>query len=156
MLETSFILFRLPPYHRNFRKRLVKSPKLYFVDTGLLCHLLQIHGAGELARHAMRGAVFENLVVSELSKSCHHGGRSPRLAFWRDHRGTEIDLVVESPSGVAAVEVKSGVTVAGDFFKGLRYWKNLAGAGDRCVLVYGGDRSYERSGVAVRSWRHWP
>ena len=156
VLETSFIVFRLQPYHENFRKRLVKSPKLYFVDTGLLCHLLRIGSARELARHAMRGAVFENLVVSELHKSCHHAGRQPRLAFWRNHRGNEIDLVVESSRGVAAVEVKSGATVAGDFFKSLRYWRKVAGDEGRRILVYGGDRSYERSGVAVRSWRHWP
>lgn len=156
VLETSFIVFRLPPHHENFRKRLVRSPKLYFVDTGLLCHLLQIRSARELARHAMRGAVFENFVVSELRKSCLHGGRDARLAFWRDHRGSEIDLVAESSHGVAAVEIKSGATVATDFFKGLRYWEKLAGDGGRRILVYGGDRSYERSGVAVRSWRHWP
>lgn len=156
VLEASFIVFRLPPHHENFRKRLTKSPKLYFADTGLLCYLLQVRTARELAAHAMRGAVFENLIISELRKSCHHAGLEPRLAFWRDHRGNEVDLVVNISDAAIPVEIKSGATIASDFFRGLRHWEKLAGNPGRGILVYGGTDSYRRDGVAVRSWRHWP
>ena len=156
VLEASFIVFRLPPHHENFRKRLTKSPKLYFVDTGLLCYLLQVRTPGELATHALRGAVFENFVIAELRKSCHHAGLEPRLAFWRDHRGNEVDLVVTTSQGAIPVEIKSGATIASDFFRGLRYWEKLAGNAHPGILVYGGDDSFRRDGVAVRSWRDWP
>lgn len=156
VLEASFVVFRLQPHRENFRTRLTKSPKLYFVDTGLLCYLLNVRSARELEVHAMRGAVFENLVVSELRKSCHHAGDEPRLGFWRDHRGNEVDLVVESVRGAVPVEIKSGATVAVDFFKGLRHWEKIGGDAGRGILVYGGDDSHRRSGVAVRSWRYWP
>ena len=155
VLEASFVVFRLPPHHQRFNKRLTKSPKLYFVDTGLLCYLLQIRTADELAGHAMRGAVFENLVVADLMKRCFHAGIEPRLAFWRDHRGNEIDLVVNTPGGSVPVEIKSGATVASTFFKGLRYWRAIAPDPRRGVLVYGGDESYLREDTTVLSWRHW-
>ena len=156
MLEASFITFRLMPHHENFNKRLVKRPKLYFFDTGLLCYLLQIRSAEELARHAMRGAVFENFVIAELVKSCHHGGDEPRLAFWRDHRGNEVDLVVRTAAVAVAVEIKSGATVASSFFGGLRHWAKIAPGQHPGILVHGGEESYRREGWDVRSWRVWP
>ena len=155
MLETSFIVFRLQPHHQNFRKRLIKSPKLYFIDTGLLCYLLRIERAEQLRSHAMRGAVFENLVIGELFKGCFHGGREPALAYWRDSKGNEIDLIVTSGSRITPVEIKSGSTIASDFFRGLEYWNKLSG-GDSGVLVYGGDSNAKRRGFTIRSWRQWP
>ena len=155
MLEASFVVFRLQPHHENFNKRLTKSPKLYFFDTGLLCCLLQIRSAEELARHAMRGAVFENFVIAELAKTCHHGGAEPQLAFWRDHRGTEVDLVIRTGAGAVPVEIKSGATVATSFFKGLNFWAKIAPAPQPGILVYGGETSYRRQGVDVRSWQDW-
>lgn len=154
VLEASFVVFRLSPHHERFNKRLTKSPKLYFFDTGLLCYLLQIGSADELAGHAMRGAVFENLVIADLMKRGFHTGTEPRLAFWRDHRGNEIDLVVSTPAGPVPVELKSGATVASSFFKGLRYWRHIAPNPRRGVLVHGGDESYVREDAAVVSWRH--
>ena len=154
VLEASFVVFRLSPHHERFNKRLTKSPKLYFIDTGLLCYLLQIGSADELAGHAMRGAVFENLVIADLMKRGFHTGTEPRLAFWRDHRGNEIDLVVSTPAGPVPVELKSGATVASSFFKGLRYWRHIAPNPRRGVLVHGGDESYLREDAAVVSWRH--
>ena len=156
MLETSFVAFRLQPHHQNFNKRVSKSPKLYFFDTGLLCYLLQIQGAEELARHAMRGAVFENLAIAELVKSCYHGGAEPQLAFWRDHRGNEVDLVVQAGARPVPVEIKSGATIATSFFKGLNYWAKVAPDAHAGILVHGGEESYRRQGVDVRSWRLWP
>ena len=117
------MVFRLSPHHQRFNRRLTKSPKLYFVDTGLLCYLLQIRSADELATHALRGAVFENLVIADLTRRCLHAGVEPRIAFWRDHRGNEIDLVLNRADGAIPVEIKSGTTVASDLFKGLRYWR---------------------------------
>lgn len=156
MLETSFVVFRLQPHHANFNKRLTKSAKLYFLDTGLLCFLLQIENARQLRTHAMRGMIFENFVIAELLKSYYNSGRDPRLAFWRDHRGNEVDLIIESASGPMPVEIKSGATIATDFFKGLRYWGKLAERQNAGVLVYGGDSSMRRDGYEVRSWRQWP
>ena len=155
VLEASFVTFRLQPHHENFNKRLTKSPKLYFLDTGLLCYLLQIPDANQLATHAMRGAVFENFVIAELLKSYYHGGLEPRLAFWRDHRGNEVDLVLSTPKGAFPVEIKSGATIASDFFKGLNYWGRMTGS-MHGALVYGGDRSFNRNNFQVRSWRQWP
>ncbi len=155
MLETSFIVFRLQPHHQNFRKRLIKSPKLYIIDTGLLCYLLRIERAEQLQSHAMRGAVFENLVIGELFKSRFHGGREPALAYWRDSKGNEIDLIVTSGSRITPVEIKSGSTIASDFFRGLEYWNRLSG-GDSGMLVYGGDSNAKRRGFTIRSWRQWP
>ena len=156
VLEASFVTFRLQPHHENFNKRLTKSPKLYFLDTGLLCYLLQIPDANQLAVHAMRGAIFENLIIAELLKSYYHGGLEPRLAFWRDHRGNEVDLVINTPRGAVPVEIKSGATIASDFFKGLNYWSRITSGSTHGLLVYGGDRSFRRNDLLVRSWRHWP
>lgn len=155
VLEASFVVFRLSPHHQRFNRRLTKSPKLYFVDTGLLCYLLQIRSADELATHALRGVVFENLVIADLLKRSLHAGVEPRIAFWRDHRGNEIDLVLNRADGAIPVEIKSGATVASDFFKGLRYWRTIAPDPRRGALVYGGGESYLRDDTAVLSWRHW-
>ncbi len=155
MLETSFIVFRLHPHHRNFRKRLIKSPKLYFIDTGLLCYLLRIENSDQLQSHALRGAVFENLVIGELLKNSFHSGREPALSFWRDSRGNEVDLLVTTGSHNTPVEIKSGATVASDYSKGLDYWNDLSG-GEGGIVVYGGDSTSRRQGFSVRSWRQWP
>ena len=155
VLETSFVTFRLQPYHRSFNRRLTRRAKLYFVDTGLLCWLLRIRDGGQLASHAARGAVFENLVVAEALKVGCNAGEPPDLYHWRDRRGNEIDLIVDTSAGPHPVEIKSGETVAGDFFKGLSHWRSLAGPPTSATLVYGGGASYVRSGVDVRAWRHW-
>ncbi len=155
VLETSFVTFRLQPYHRSFNKRLTRRAKLYFVDSGLLCWLLRIRDAGQLASHAARGAVFENLVIAEALKVDCNAGETPDLYHWRDHRGNEIDLIVDTTAGPHPVEMKSGETVAGDFFKGLTRWRALAGRSVPATLVYGGGESYVRNGVDVRAWRDW-
>lgn len=156
ILEASFLVFLLRPHHRNFNKRLVKSPKLYFVDTGLLCYLLRIRSPEDLRNHVARGAVFESFVISEVLKSYHNQGMEPDLHFWRDSTGHEVDLIVDLGAELTPVEIKSGETVASDFFKGLRYWLDLSGRTEGpAALVYGGDSSFRRQGAAVYSWRHW-
>ncbi len=156
ILEANFVIYLLRPHHRNFNKRLVKSPKLYFVDTGLLCYLLRVRSPADLVSHAARGAIFETWVVSEALKNGYNRGCEPDLYFWRDSAGHEVDLLIDRGSKQLPVEIKSGQTVASDFFGGLDYWRDLAGTpAGAAALVYGGDKSYKRSGVSVLSWADW-
>ena len=156
VLEASFLVFLLRPHHRNFNKRMVKSPKLYFLDSGLVCYLLPIRSPEDLRLHASRGAVFESWVVSEIVKNCLHRGREADVYFWRDSSDHEIDLVLERGEELVPVEAKSGETFAGDFLDGIRYWRGLTGRKDQpAALVYGGESSYIREGVVVLSWKAW-
>jgi predicted AAA+ superfamily ATPase len=156
VLEASFIVHLLRPYHNNFNKRLVKSPKLYFIDTGLLCYLLRIRTPEDLVTHAARGAVFENFVLAELLKAFLNRGEEPDLYFWRDAAGNEVDFLLERGSTLTAIEAKSGQTIAGDWLKGLDFWRCLPGQQEApAALVYGGEESMRRQGVSVYSWRAW-
>ncbi|MCD4824176.1 MAG: ATP-binding protein [Phycisphaerae bacterium] len=156
VLEASFLITLLRPHHGNFNKRLVKSPKLYFLDTGLLCYLLRIRSPEDLRLHASRGAVFESWAISEIIKNYYHRGLEPDVYFWRDSAGHEVDLVIEQGKTLIPVEIKSGETFASDFLKGLDYWRGLAGQENApAAVVYGGDTSYFRKDVAVMSWRNW-
>lgn len=151
VLRASYVLDVLPSHHQNFNKRLVRAPKLCFHDSGLLCHLLGIRSREHLDVHPLRGAVFENFVVSEFRKAFLHHGRSAPLYFWRDSHGREVDLVVEDGPSPLPVEIKAGRTVAGDAFRGLEYYARISGQ-SRGLLVHGGDRSYERRGFRVLPW----
>jgi hypothetical protein len=156
VLETSFIVKLLQPHHRNFNKRLIRSPKLYFLDTGLLCFLLRIRTPDDLRLHSARGAIFESWVVSEAMKNFYHRGLEPDIYFWRDSTGHEIDLILEFGSDLTAIEVKSGQTFSSDFLKGLKYWRSLPGNdNDSAAVIYGGDDSYTRQDTSVMSWRQW-
>ena len=153
VLEASFLVTLLRPHYRNFSKRLIKTPKLYFLDTGLLCYLLRIRSAEELRFHNARGAVFENYILTELLKTYYHQGKEPDLYFWRDSTGHEIDVLIDWGETQVPLEIKSGQTVARDFFAGLDYWRRLIGeAAAPAALVYGGDRTYRRQDVTVYSW----
>lgn len=153
ILEASFLVHLLRPYHTNFGKRLIKSPKLYFLDTGLLCYLLRIQSPDDLRLHASRGPIFEGFVISELIKSFLHQGKEPDLYFWRDATGHEIDAVIDQGSERVAIEIKSGETVAADFFAGIDFWRKLVGNPEApAALVTGADRGYRRRGVQVYSW----
>ncbi|GAB6062548.1 ATP-binding protein [Deferrisoma palaeochoriense] len=153
VLEASFLVALLRPHHENFGKRLIKSPKLYFLDTGLLCYLLQIRSPEELFHRAERGAVFESFVVSEFLKAFLHRGESPSLYYWRDTAGHEIDLLVDLGRHRIPVEIKSGQTVTPEYFSNLRYWQTLSGHPDGpAALFYGGDQAFRRSGVVVLPW----
>ncbi len=156
VLEASYLLTRLPPYHRNFGKRLVKTPKLYFLDTGLMAWLLGIHSAETLATHAQRGALFESLVVGEFVKRRYNAGRPADLYFWRDNVGHEMDLLYETPEGLQAVEIKSGVTFASDWLRGPEKWLSFAGTEALPpLLVFGGEGAYQRGSCQVMGWREW-
>ena len=155
-LEASFLVMLLRPHHRSFNKRLIKSPKLYFLDAGLLCYLLRIREPADLRLHSARGAVFESWVVSEAIKNYHHRGQEPDMYFWRDASGHEVDLVFERGQDLVPVEIKSGQTFSGSFLDGLNYWRKMTGQDPApAAVVYGGDASYVRDGAAVLSWRHW-
>ena len=154
VLQASHLVTLLAPYHRNFGKRLVKTPKLYFLDSGLLCYLLRIAGADDLHAHAMRGAVFETWVVGETLKHRHNLGLPPDLYFWRDNHGLEVDLVFEHGSRLHAVECKSGTTYTPSWLDPARRWRALAGdAAADPLLVYGGDEGHRGADYDVLSWR---
>ena len=153
VLEASFIVMLLRPYYRNFGKRLIKSPKLYFLDTGLLCYLLRIRSPEELLHRAERGAIFETFVVSELYKNFLNRGEHPGLYYWREAGGHEVDIIIELGDKIIAVETKSAQTIASDFFNNLNYWMNVSGGkGGQAALIYGGDESFRRSNVFVYPW----
>lgn len=161
VLEATFVVSRLRPWHRNLGKRLTKAPKLYFWDTGLLCHLLRIRNADQLTPHPLRGAIFETWVVAELLKMVHHRGQRPDAYFYRDRSGLEVDLLLRREDHWLAVEVKSASTVASDFTAGLRrFVKQAEGAVDglpiRPVLVYGGEEEHVDSQVEIVPWRELP
>lgn len=153
VLKASFAIFLLPPHHRNFRKRIRKSPRLYFHDTGLACHLLGIRNREHLVTHPARGALFENLVVAEVAKAWHHHRLEPPIYYWRDRTGHEVDLVIDDAGTLYPVEIKSGQTVARGMLKGLLWWSRQAGQDPSLgTLVHGGEDRYEREGIAVRPW----
>lgn len=157
VLEATFVLHRLRPWHRNLGKRLSKTPKLYFWDTGLLCWLLRLREDAQLVQHPLRGPVFETWVVSELLKLCHHRGEVPEAFFYRDQSGLEVDLLLRRPDHWLVVEVKSGTTVASDWVSALRrFGERAGGALDglplRPVLVYGGEEATRRGEVRVVPW----
>jgi len=156
LLEASFIVYLLRPHHKSFNKRLIKSPKLYFVDTGLLTYLLRIRSIDQLEIHPSRGAVFETFVVSELLKTCVHLATEPDMYFWRDSSGHEVDLLIEQDGELIPIEIKSGQTIASDFFKGLDFWRSLSGQENApAALVFGGSTSTKRKGTVIYSWQDW-
>lgn len=155
VLEASYIIFLLRPHFNNFNKRLVKTPKLYFLDTGLATWLLGIRELEQLAYHAQRGALFENLVVTEFLKGKFNRGQQADLYFWRDSKGLEVDLLVDDGINLKPVEIKSGQTIAPDFLTSLKKWCELSGNPDRpAVLVYGGDKEISNYNVSIIPWRN--
>jgi hypothetical protein len=157
LLQTSFVAFTLPPYYRNFNKQLIKTPKLYFYDTGLACYLLGIRSAAELEGHYARGALFENFVIAETLKHLHNQGNLQPLYFWRDRTGHEIDLLIDTGPRLHPVEIKSGQSIQPQFFSGLAFFSELSG-GDPSLaaLVYAGEAYQRRSTGTVCGWRTYP
>ena len=156
LLETSYIVFRLPPFHADVRKRLVKMPKLHFHDTGLACWLLGIRTPEQLRSHPLRGAIFETWVVSEAYKQRMNCGDGPYgLSFYRTRDGAEVDLIVESPDGLQLVEAKAGATPAGNLFDGTsRVRRQLQQRFPSCeaIVVYGGEERQDRSVGTLLPW----
>jgi predicted AAA+ superfamily ATPase len=153
VLEASYLVFLLRPHHANFNKRLVKMPKLYFYDVGLVSWLLGIRTPEQMTTHPLRGSIFETFVISELIKSCFNLGERHNLYFWRDSNGNEVDVIAEMGTVLQPIEIKSGKTVARDSFAGLDKWRTLAGDSSRePTLIYGGNDEYIHNGVRVIGW----
>ena len=155
VLQAGFIVSLVRPHYENFNKRLIKAPKMFFMDTGLLTFLLGVRNGKELQYHPLRGAVFESFVFSELYKLYLNNGRIPDIFYWQDVKRHEIDFILERGSKLLPIEVKSGETLSSDSFKGLKYYTGLAGNKTSVpVLIYGGNENYIRSGIQVLSWRN--
>ena len=153
ILQAGFIIQLLPPHHENFSKRIIKSPKIYFLDTGLLCYLLRIRETEDIPVHPLKGAIFENFVFSEIYKAFAHRGELPPLYFWRDRTGHEVDIVIDTGKRLVPVEIKSAETIDSSFFDGLRYYISLGVPVSKTgVLVHGGDALYQRENFTVRPW----
>jgi uncharacterized protein len=153
VLQAGFIVFLLHPHYANFSKRIIKSPKLYFIDTGLLCYLLKMREPSDFLFHPLKGAIFENFVVSELYKTFSHMGEIPPLYFWRDRTGHEIDIVIDTGRKLIPVEIKAGETVSESFYSGLKYYMSFEGnISDTGVLVYGGENFYKREKFLLKAW----
>lgn len=156
-LEQSFITFQLYPYYNNFSKRVLKTPKLYFYDTGLLCHLLKISSAEKLLIHPFKGALFENMMIAEYVKQMHHGNNVEDIWFWRDTGGNEVDLLVDKGLEFSAVEFKASKTVTTDMFDGLNKFEQVSKIeGLQKILVYGGNENQSRTAGNLASWRDFP
>ena len=154
VLEASYLVHLLRPHYKNFNKRLIKMPKLYFHDTGLACWLLGIRTVEQLETHPLRGSIFETFVISELIKSRLNRGERPDLYYWRDSNGNEVDVIADLGIGLKPIEIKSGRRVTREAFAGLGKWRTLAGdIAMAAAIVYGGDESYKHKEVAVTSWR---
>ncbi len=153
VLEASYIVFLLHPHYRNLGRRLVKTPKLFFYDSGLAAWLAGVHEPSQIAIHSMRGALFETWVVSELLKFRHNRGLAANLFFWRDSSGNEVDVVVETGEDLIPIEIKAGETVASDYFGGLDRWCAFADRDSQGFVVYAGEAAQRRHGIRVVPWR---
>lgn len=155
VLESSFIIYTLRPYHQNYNKRIVKSPKLYFYDTGLACALLNLRHTDDLNRHFSKGALFENLIITEILKNQINHNMSPKNYFWNVSGSHEIDLLVDSGGKILPIEIKSSRTISNHFFDSLKYFQELSTVpSSNNFLVYGGDEVQVRSIANVLSWKN--
>jgi predicted AAA+ superfamily ATPase len=136
VLEASFIIYRLRPFYKNWNKRLVKSPKLYFYDTGLVTFLLRIEDVRQIFNHPLRGEIFETFIVSELLKRRLHFGHRDNIYYFRESNGNEVDIIVDTGFGPIPIEVKSGQTIHQNMFKSLRYFSRI-------------EKKYKRSGLVI-------
>lgn len=152
-LESSYIVFLLPPLHNNFSKRIIKTPKLYFYDTGLLCHLLKIKDENQINTNTIKGNLFENMIVSEYIKLSYHQNNYDEFWFWRDSSGNEVDLIRQDDFRFNIIEIKATKTIMFDLFKGLLYFETLAQDDVKSkTLVYAGLEPEKRSHAEVISW----
>lgn len=157
VLKTSYQVFTLPPYFRNFEKRIVKTPKLYFWDTGMACSLLGIRSVEELRNHFALGALFENFVIVEILKSFYNSGFRPNAYFWRDHSGKEVDLLIDEGGKLYPIEIKSGHRLQTSYFKNLNWFNEVSDTpAFQSHLIYGGDLSLTMDEINVRPWNELP
>lgn len=155
VLESSFVVFKVEPYYENFTKRLVKTPKIYFTDTGLLCYLLGIHSHEQVARDPLVGSIFENMAMLEILKAQFNHGREKSLYFFRDSKGFEVDAIMPSANGrFIPIEVKSSMTFSKGFTANLQKMEKFSGKAERPTVFYSGELEGESNGVLFRNYRH--
>lgn len=147
ILEASYIITLLQPHYKNFNKRLIKSPKMYFWDTGLAAFLLNIENENQLENSPFKGSLFETFVITELMKQRLHNIKTNNLFFWRDNTGHELDFIMEKGKDLIPGEIKTGETVAEDFFKNIIFYKTINPAVNKAYLIYGGNKAFQREGT---------
>ena len=152
LLESSYIVFQLQPWHNNLNKRIIKSPKIYFYDTGLLCTLLNISSKTGIKNHPMAGAIFENWCISEIKKNKCNSGEIGGLFYFRDHLGNEIDLIIDKETGPLAVEIKSASKPDIKLIQGLKYWKKYQPSANSILLYQGKNISFGDSNIQFLNW----
>ncbi len=155
LLQASYLIFLVQPHYKNFSKRLIKSPKLYFYDTGIVCALLGIESAEGVYKHYLRGGLMESFVLSEILKYYYNRDRVPHIYFWRDKTEHEVDFVLEHGAALVPVEVKAGKTISTDYFDNLKYWCKLAEIDPaNGFVVYAGNEEQKRSTGMVLGWQN--
>lgn len=155
ILEASYIIYFIQPHYKNFNKRLVKSPKLYFYDTGVSCSLLGVEDIGQINSHYLKGGLFENFVINEFIKHRLNEGKKPNAFFWLSKDQKEIDLVIDRGSTLTPVEIKAGKTRNASLFNNLRYWQKITGdTAENSYVVYGGSESIKTSSGNLVSWKN--
>lgn len=154
VLEASYIIKLIPPHFKNFNKRLIKMPKLYFLDTGLAAYLLDISEPLMLKKHPLRGALFETYIVSELLKRCFNSVQKSNLYYFRDSHGNEVDLILDKGIEQTAIEIKSSETIASDFYKNLNYYRTLNHHCQNTFLIYGGSEKFIENKTHTLGFNH--
>lgn len=154
ILEASYVIYLLKPHFNNFNKRIIKTPKIYFYDSGLVCSLLGIEKAEQLHTHHIKGPLFEGLIITELIKARFNAGLSNNCFYWRDKTGNEVDCIIDKAGSLTAIEIKSGKTINGDYFNNLDFWKNLSGNTNKSYLVYGGTETQKIKNNIVVPWKN--
>ena len=154
ILEASYIIFLLQPYYKNFSKRVIKSPKLFFYDTGLVCSLLGIDSAQTLDNHYLRGGIFESFIMSDFMKRFYNSGKLPNIYFWRDSHGNEIDCIIENGQELIPIEIKSGMTISGDYFKPVYYWRELTKTKTEGYVIYTGPENLLIKDVSIKNCKY--
>ena len=153
ILEASYIIYRLLPHFNNFSKRMIKSSKIYFYDTGVACFLLGLNRYQDLSYHSLRGPLFENFIINEFMKSRFNDGKSSNLYFWRNRKGVEIDLLIENGEVLFPIEIKSAQTLNADFFKSLNLWRRIAEhKTKKSYLIYAGNKIQKMSYIEIYPW----
>jgi predicted AAA+ superfamily ATPase len=158
IMQTGFQVFTLPPYFRNYDKRILKTPKLYFWDTGVACSLLGIRSVDDLQQHYARGALFENFILVELLKQFYNQGIRPNAYFWSDRGSAEVDLLLDEGGKLFPMEIKAAQNLQPDFFKGIRLFNSVSGNDPGlATLIYGGETSFHHpEGFQIKAWFDLP
>lgn len=152
ILQASYILYLLPPYFKNFKKRIVKTPKLYFYDTGLAINLLRIKKE-ELFNHPIKGALFENFIITELLKNRFNRGERSNLYYWRDRSGNEMNVLIDEGLNLIPIEIKSGATIQSSFFKNFKFWEKLTNHKGGLIFYNGETQQVRSNEIIIEDWK---